>query len=87
FSGAEEIAGARKFFGWDYPPFELPADILDAWRDAGKAGIKARTDWEGRLARADAQLRSEFERRISGALPANFDAVITDYKKKLSTDK
>ena len=35
--GAEEIAGARKFFGWDLPPFELPADIVDAWRKAGTA--------------------------------------------------
>jgi transketolase len=85
--GTEEIAGARKFFGWDLPPFEVPADILDAWRAAGKTGVKARTDWEGRLAKADAKLRGEFERRVSGTLPANFDAVIADYKKKLSADK
>ncbi|MER8711501.1 transketolase [Mesorhizobium sp. M1295] len=85
--GAEEIAGARKFFGWDYPPFEVPADILDAWRTAGRAGVKARTDWESRLAKADAKLRGEFERRIGGTLPANFDAVIGDYKKKLAADK
>ncbi|MER8392797.1 transketolase [Mesorhizobium sp. M1340] len=85
--GAEEIAGARKFFGWDYPPFEVPADILDAWRTAGRTGVKARTDWESRLAKADAKLRAEFERRISGTLPANFDAVIGDYKKKLAADK
>ncbi|MER9936800.1 transketolase [Mesorhizobium sp. M0088] len=85
--GADEIAGARKFFNWDSPPFEIPADILDAWRTAGKAGVKARADWEGRLAKADAKLKAEFERRISGKLPSNFDAVIADYKKKLSADK
>ncbi|OWK19399.1 hypothetical protein AJ88_45835 [Mesorhizobium amorphae CCBAU 01583] len=85
--GAEEIAGARKFFGWDSAPFEIPADILDAWRAAGKAGVKARTDWEGRLTKADAKLQAEFERRVSGKLPSNFDAVIADYKKKLSADK
>ncbi len=85
--GADEIAGARKFFNWDSPPFEIPADILDAWRAAGKAGAKARGDWEGRLAKADAKLRGEFERRTSGKLPANFDAAIIDYKKKLSADK
>ena len=85
--GADEIAGARKFFGWDSPPFEIPADILDAWRAAGQAGVKARTDWEGRLAKADAKLRAEFERRLRGELPAGFDAVIADYKKKLAADK
>lgn len=85
--GADEIAGARKFFNWDSPPFEIPADILDAWRTAGQAGVKARTDWEGRLAKAEAKLKAEFERRIAGKLPSNFDAVIADYKQKLSADK
>jgi len=85
--GADEIAGARKFFNWESPPFEIPADILDAWRTAGKASVKARTDWEGRLAKAEPKLKAEFERRIAGKLPSNFDAVIADYKKKLSTDK
>ncbi|HEY4192035.1 MAG TPA: transketolase [Mesorhizobium sp.] len=85
--GAEDIAGARKFFNWDSKPFDIPADILEAWRAAGQAGVKARTEWEGRLAKADAAKRAEFERRISGKLPQNFDAVITDYKKKLAADK
>lgn len=85
--GADEIAGARKFFNWDSPPFEIPADILDVWRTAGKANVKARTDWEGRLAKAEPKLKAEFERRLAGKLPSNFDAVIGDYKKKLSADK
>ncbi|OJU47820.1 MAG: transketolase [Mesorhizobium sp. 61-13] len=85
--GAEEIAGARKFLGWSCEPFDIPADILDAWRAAGKAGAKARGDWEGRLAKADAAKRAEFERRQRGELPKNFDAVIADYKKKLAADK
>ena len=83
--GAEEIAGARKFFGWGSPPFEIPSDILSAWRDAGKAGAKARTDWEGRLAKSDK--KAEFERRMSGKLVKGFDGVIADYKKKLAEDK
>jgi transketolase len=85
--GADEIAGARKFFNWESPPFEIPADILDAWRTAGQANVKARTDWEGRLAKAEPKLKAEFERRLAGKLPSNFDAVIGDYKKKLSADK
>ncbi|WP_315924805.1 transketolase [Mesorhizobium sp. SP-1A] len=85
--GAEEIAGARKFFNWDSPPFEVPADILGAWREAGGKGAKARSDWEARLAKAEPELRAEFERRMKGDLPAGFDAAIADYKKKLAADK
>ncbi|OQM76252.1 transketolase [Manganibacter manganicus] len=83
--GAEEIAGARKFFGWDSPPFEIPADILDAWREAGRRGAQPRAAWEGRLAKSDK--KTEFERRVKGDLPGNFDTVIADYKKKLAADK
>ncbi len=27
--GADEIAAARKTLGWNYPPFEIPADLLE----------------------------------------------------------
>jgi transketolase len=33
--GADEIVGARKALGWTSPPFEVPAEIRDAWRIAG----------------------------------------------------
>ncbi len=39
--GAEEIAATRKALGWHYPPFEVPADILGAWR-AGRAALGRR---------------------------------------------
>ncbi|MEI5678683.1 MULTISPECIES: transketolase [unclassified Mesorhizobium] len=85
--GAEEIAGARKALGWDYPPFEVPSDILDAWRLSGLNAAKKRKEWETRLAAAESEIRAEFERRMRGELPGNFDTVIADYKKKLAADK
>ncbi|TKT75404.1 transketolase [Aquamicrobium sp. LC103] len=85
--GAEEIAGARKALGWDYPPFEVPSEILDAWRLAGLRSAKERKEWEARLAGVDADTRSEFERRMRGDLPVGLDDVIVEYKKKLSTEK
>ena len=75
--GAEEIAGARKNLHWDSPPFEIPADIRDAWRIAGLRSSPARKDWEKRLAAADSNLRGEFERRMRGDLPPGFDEAIT----------
>src|SRR5262249_56600927 len=35
--GAEEIRGARETLGWTFPPFEVPADIMKAWRTIGGA--------------------------------------------------
>jgi transketolase len=67
--GTEEIAGARKNLNWDAPPFEIPQDILDAWRAAGSRGKAARDAWSKALAAKDAAARGEFERRMAGDLP------------------
>ena len=85
--GAEEIAGARKTLGWDYKPFEVPSDILDAWRLAGLNSARKRKDWEKRLDAADADIRAEFERRMRGDLPGGLDAALAYYRKKLAADK
>ena len=68
--GAEEIAGARKQLNWDAPPFEIPADILEAWRAAGSRGAAVHAEWAKKLASKDAGQRTEFERRMKGDLPA-----------------
>lgn len=84
--GAEEIAGARKALGWDAEPFTIPSDILDDWRLAGLHSAKDRKAWEDRLASADAETRGEFERRMRGDLPENFDAAMVEYKEKLAAE-
>src|SRR5690606_4214654 len=85
--GAEEIAATRKALGWTAEPFTVPAEILDAWRVAGRNAFKQRQEWEKRLAAADSETRAEFERRMRGDLPIGFDEAINEYKKKLSADK
>ncbi|MBK9003377.1 MAG: transketolase [Sphingomonadales bacterium] len=65
--GADEIAAARTELGWNYPPFEIPADILNAWRAAGQRGSGAHADWKNRLS-ANGN-GAEFTRRMKGDLP------------------
>jgi len=80
--GPEEVAGARKTLGWDYPPFEVPQNLIDAWRKAGARGAAERAAWQQRLAASP--FAAEFKRLASKALPANFDAVISGYKQELA---
>ena len=68
--GADEIKGAREKLGWTHAPFEIPADILSAWRKAGERSKGVHADWSKRLAALDAGKRAEFERRMKGDLPA-----------------
>ncbi len=85
--GDEEIAATRKALGWEYKPFEVPSEVLDAWRVAGLNAGRKRKDWEKRLASAGAERRGEFERRMRGELPGGLEQAIGDYKKKLAADK
>jgi len=85
--GAEEIAGARKALDWPYPAFEVPSEILSAWRQAGQRSAGIRDAWDKRLAGAAGEVRSEFGRRIKGELPSGFDEAIVAYKQKLVADK
>jgi transketolase len=83
--GAEEIAGARKKLGWDAPPFEIPQDILDAWRAAGARGAAAREAWTKKLNAKEAGVRAEFQRRTKGELPAvALDEAVTKAKTALA---
>ncbi|WP_428522567.1 transketolase [Roseibium sp.] len=85
--GAEEIAGTRETLNWPHEPFEVPSDILDAWRIAGLRSAHAHKDWQKRFNDADTETRAEFERRNRGDLPAGFEQAVLDYKKKLAEEQ
>jgi transketolase len=83
--GAEEIKGARERLDWHLPPFELPADVRAAWREAGARGKPLREAWLERLAALPAPQRAEFERRTGGELPrAKIAAAVRGVKEKLA---
>jgi len=76
--GAAGIEAARKQLNWSYPPFEIPPHIYADW-DCRSQGAALQADWQARLARYRTEhpaLAAEFERRMRGALPADWAAPI-----------
>ena len=69
--------------GWTAGPFEIPANLLAEWRQIGARGAEARLAWEARLAARPAAERAEFLRRLSGALPADYDAALAEARHAL----
>ncbi len=65
--GADEVAAAREALGWPWPPFEIPADIRDAWLAAGTRGAPLREAWDARV--ANHPQGAELTRRMRGELP------------------
>ncbi len=84
--GDEEIQGAREGLGWHHGPFEVPEDVLSAWRAVGHRGAAAREAWEGRVKQLSADKQNEFWRLMEGRLPDGWRDAINDYKKKAATD-
>jgi transketolase len=85
--GKEELAAAKEALGITYPPFEIPAETLDAWRAAGRRSANAFGDWQGRYLALEQGKRDEFARRIKGDLPSGLNAALDAYKQKLAADK
>jgi transketolase len=85
--GADEIKGTREKLGWPHAAFEIPDAILQAWRTVGSAGAAKSAAWEKLHAALPTERRAEWDRRIKGNLPANFDKTISEYKQKLAADK
>jgi transketolase len=73
--GDEEIDLVRKELGWTAAPFEIPDDIYAGW-DHKEQGAKDEAAWNDKFAAYKAAYpaeAAEFERRMAGDLPANFE--------------
>lgn len=81
--GAEELAAMRQNLNWNYEPFEVPADVLEAWRVAGSRSHDAFLAWEKR-ARAKGR---EFLDVIADKLPAGWDKELNELKRQAVKEK
>ncbi|EEX93582.1 transketolase 2 [Vibrio orientalis CIP 102891 = ATCC 33934] len=78
--GEDEVALVRENLGWDYAPFEIPADIYSEW-DGKDAGKDAQAQWQNRFdayQQAFPELAAEYKRRVEGELPENWQQISQD---------
>ena len=76
--GADEIVKTRAAIVWPHAAFEIPAEIAARW-NAKELGAQREADWQQRFAAYQAEhpaLAAEFERRMAGELPRDFDATL-----------
>ncbi|MDK2122572.1 transketolase [Parachitinimonas caeni] len=74
--GKDEIAAARAHLGWSHAPFEIPAEVYAGW-DARETGAAAERNWNEKFSAYRAafpELAAEFERRMRGDLPTDWDS-------------
>ncbi len=82
--GAEELAGAKAALGLSPEPFDVPADVMDAWRTSAKRSQGAHAEWKKRVAASSKG--EEFTRRMAGKVSPKLDAAIAGFKAKLAAE-
>lgn len=83
--GSEETTAARHHLGWTAAPFEIPADILHAWRAVGTRGQTESYAWQKRL-ESSAQ-KAEFEKALDPNVSDIVTAALSDAKAAIAADK
>lgn len=81
--GTDELAAMRQKLGWTAEPFEVPEEILNDWRAAGKRSEASDKDWQKR-AKAKGK---EFLDIIEGKLPKGWDKELNKMKAQAAKDK
>lgn len=86
--GEAEVALTRKQLGWNYPAFEIPAEIYQQW-DAKAAGAEREKAWDAKFAAYKAaypELAKEYERRMNGEMPANWETEAARFIQELQAN-
>ena len=81
--GKDEIKGARETLGWGHAPFEIPAHVLQAWREAGARSAKTHEAW----GQANGKLGEEMNRFFRAELRENWWDAFLAFKKTLAEKK
>ena len=72
--GDDELDLVRSQLGWTHAPFEIPESIYTGW-SAIQRGDQAQSEWQSQFSAykdAHPELAQQFESRMSGELPANW---------------
>jgi transketolase len=86
--GAEGAAAMRRAIGWEAGPFEVPADVRQAW-DARARGEALHAQWLERFARyaqAHPGLAKEFTRRLRNEAPAELPQRLREEVARLQAE-
>ena len=85
--GEEEINLVRKKLKWTSPPFTIPSQILEAWREIGKKGKSIEKKWNEVLNKKNPKIKSELESMINNSNLHNLEKIIKEEKTKYFTAK
>lgn len=81
--GKEEAALAKKAYGWEYEPFQIPNEIRDYFKQMQEHGEKKEAEWNelfSQYQKANPELGKQLAQAINGELPQGWDADLPIYQ-------
>ena len=85
--GDDEIKLVRKKLNWKHDPFQIPAELLNSWREIGNKGEKIEDEWNSALKKKNNKIKDEYKRLLKGELPISLDKIFGDEKLKYFQSK
>ena len=85
--GNEEITLVRKKLKWNSEPFEIPEDILNAWRKIGKKGAELEEKWLDTLNKKNLNIKSELKGTYTESNLKDLENLIKKEKTKYFESK
>jgi transketolase len=86
--GEEEVRRTKEVMGWDPDKqFEVPEEVLERFRDAGRRGAEERERWEERLSGLDAEKRRMWDAGQAGRPLTSLADVLDPAKIDWGKDK
>jgi len=85
--GVDEVKLVRKKLKWASEPFDVPKEVLDAWREIGKKGELLEKKWEETLNNKSQKVKFDFENIINNSNINNIEKFIKEEKSKYFSSK
>jgi transketolase len=85
--GNEEITLVRKKLKWPHASFEIPEDVLKAWRKIGERGRTLEKKWSSNLNKKNSKIKKELESIQKNKNLEKLDSLINTEKEKYFKEK
>ena len=85
--GEDEVKLVRKKLKWSYPPFEIPDEILNEWRQIGSKGELLERNWLDELNKSKTKIKENFNKLNNKIIRDELSNLLNEEKEKYFRDK
>ena len=85
--GEDEVKLVRKKLNWSYPPFEIPDEILNEWRQIGSKGELLEKNWLEELNKSKTKIKENFNKLNNKIIRDELSNLFNEEKEKYFRDK